>query len=287
MKRLVGFIRLIRPVNCLMMGFAVIVGALIVKVETPSFFDIIVKFIQGFLTAFTLTGASMAINDYWDRDIDKINEPNRPIPSGLVAPRESLFLAAFLISTGFVAALLTNLPCLVIAILSLIVSVFYNTKGKETGLPGNLLVSLCVSISFIYGSFLIRGRPEPAAFIFAVLAFLSNTGREVTKGIVDVQGDMAKNIRTVAVSYGEKAAAYVASFFYLLASGLSILPVLINLVSFWFLPFVLLADAGFIASCFLLIHDYSRENAKRVKNLALMWMIFGLLAFIAGSVLMD
>ncbi|MFQ6095532.1 MAG: geranylgeranylglycerol-phosphate geranylgeranyltransferase [Candidatus Bathyarchaeia archaeon] len=285
MKKLVGFVRLIRPVNCLMMGFAVMAGAFIVKVEAQSLFDIILKFLLGFLTAFTLTGASMVINDYWDREIDRINEPDRPIPSGLVSPRESLLLAAVLTSMGLSAALRTSPSCTIIAILSWIVSLTYSTKGKRTGLLGNFLVSICISIPFVYGSFLFGERLEPAALIFAMLAFLSNTGREVTKGIVDVQGDMAQNIRTIAVSYGEKAGAYVASFFYVSASGLSLLPIHLNLVSFWFLPFVLLADAGFIGSSFLLIRDYSRENARRVKNLSLIWMMFGLLAFIAGAVL--
>jgi len=268
-----------------MMGFAVIVGASVVQVETPSVSNAGLKFFLGFLTGFTLTGASMAINDYWDREIDRINEPNRPIPSGLVSTSDSLFLAASLISVGLVAALLTNIPCLVIAILTLIVSVSYNTKGKQTGFPGNLLVSLCVSIPLIYGSFLIGGMPEPAALVFAMLAFLSCTGREVTKGIVDVEGDKAEDIRTIVVSYGGKTGAYVASLFYVLASGLSLIPVYVKLVSFWFLPFVLVADAGFISSSLLLIRDYSRENARRVKNVILLWMMFALLAFIAGSAL--
>jgi len=268
-----------------MMGFAVIVGAFVVAAETPSVSNAVLKFFLGFLTGFTLTGASMAINDYWDREIDRINEPNRPIPSGLVSTSESLFLAVVLISVGLVAALLTNIPCLVIAILTLIVSVFYNTKGKQTGFPGNLLVSLCVSISLIYGGFIIGGVLEPAALLFAMLAFLSCTGREVTKGIVDVEGDKDRNIRTIAVSYGEKAGANVASFFYVLASGLSLVPLYLRLVSFWFLPFVLVTDVGFILSSFRLVRDHSRENARRIKNLVLLWMMFALLAFIAGSVL--
>jgi geranylgeranylglycerol-phosphate geranylgeranyltransferase len=268
-----------------MMGFAVIVGAFVVQLEMPSVFDAGLKFFLGFLTGFTLTGASMAINDYWDREIDRINEPNRPIPSGLVSTSESLFLAAGLISIGLVAALLTNLPCLVVAILTLIVSVSYNTKGKQTGFPGNLLVSLCVSTPLIYGSFLVGAALEPAALLFAMLAFLACTGREVTKGIVDVEGDRDKNIGTIVVSYGEKAGAYASSFFYVLASSLSLVPLYLKLVSLWFLPFVLIADIGFVLSSFLLVRDHSRENARRTKNLVLLWMMFALLAFMAGSVL--
>jgi len=286
MEKAFGFLRLIRPVNCIMMGFAVIVGAFIVTAGAfSSSFDVLFRLALGFLTSFTLAGASMAINDYWDRDIDKINEPRRPIPSGVVSPNGSLVLAAILTLIGLTAAVRTNLSCLVVATLSWVVSVAYTTRGKRTGLPGNLLVSLCIAIPFIYGSYVIKGELEPPALIFAALAFLSTTGREVTKGIVDVQGDNTKNIKTMAISHGERTAAYVASTFYILASCLSVLPIYLRLVSFWFVPFVLLADSGFVTASVLLIRDHSRENAKRIKSLALVSMIFGLLAFITGAII--
>jgi geranylgeranylglycerol-phosphate geranylgeranyltransferase len=72
MGKLMGFLQLIRPLNCLMMGFAVIVGAFLVS---PLNFT--TNLLLGFVTAFSLTAASMAINDYYDREIDAINEPNR------------------------------------------------------------------------------------------------------------------------------------------------------------------------------------------------------------------
>ncbi|MDH5391107.1 MAG: UbiA family prenyltransferase, partial [Candidatus Bathyarchaeota archaeon] len=119
--------------------------------------------------------------------------------------------------------------------------------------------------------------------LFAAIAFLSNTGREVTKGIVDVEGDKSQNINTIAVMFGDKTAAFMASVFLVLAVVLSPLPWLCKLVSKWFLPFVILTDAGLILSSILLVRDYSRENAKRVKNSILIWFITGLLAFVAGA----
>ena len=272
-----GFLRLIRPLNCLMMGFAVIVGASLVS---PLNFSI--ALLLGFITSFTLTGASMAINDYYDRQIDAINEPNRPIPSGAVSPKEALFFALVLSLIGFIAASSTNVSCLVVAVIAWIVSVTYITEGKRTGLPGNFLVSACVVIPFIYGGFVVE-KLELPIIIFAAIAFLSNTGREVTKGIVDVEGDKSQNIRTIAVLYGEKTAAVASSIFSVLAVSLSLLPWLWDLVSNWFLPFVILTDIGLIVSSISLLRDYSRKNARRVKNLSLVWLTTGLLAFIAGT----
>ncbi len=284
MGRLRGFFRLIRPLNGLMMGFAVIVGASLFIVELPSYGKVL-KLLLGYITAFSLTGASMAINDYYDREIDRVNEPSRPIPSGLIKPRESLFFAAFLTAAGLIAAAFTSLPCLIIATTSWLVSATYATRGKRTGLPGNFLVSACVAIPFIYGGFLAGQGLNPKILLFSALAFLSNTGREVIKGIADVEGDKAKGIRTIAVSHGRTAAAYAGSSFYLSAVLLSILPMLFSppLVSAWFIPPVALADAGFILSSAKILRDPSKENARKVKNMSLLWMALGLIAFFAGN----
>ena len=277
MGKLRGFLQLTRPMNCLMMGFAVIVGASLVS---PLNFTI--NLLLGFTTSFSLTAASMAINDYYDREIDAINEPNRPIPRGDVSPKEALIFAVALSTIGLIAAFETNMPSLLVAVTALIISISYITKGKGTGLPGNFLVSATVVIPFIYGGLTV-GQIETSTLLFVAIAFLSNTGREVTKGIVDVEGDRSHKIRTIAVTYGERTAAAAAVVFSFLAVCLSPLPWLWGLVSDWFLPPVILTDIGMLVSSILLLRNYSRKNAKRTKNLSLIWFTTGLLAFILGK----
>jgi geranylgeranylglycerol-phosphate geranylgeranyltransferase len=260
-----------------MMGFAVIVGASLVS--NISFSS---NLLFGFVTSFALTAASMVTNDYYDRKIDAINEPNRPIPRGDISPKEALVFASTLSLLGLITAYLTNLPSFALAIIAWIISLIYIIKGKSTGLPGNLLVSITVVIPFVYGN-LVLGQLETSTLLFVTIVFLSNTGREITKGIVDMEGDRSHNIGTIAVKYGERTAAIFASFFSLLAVFLSPLPWIWGLVSNLFLLPVLLTDIGLIVSAFLLLHDYSRKNAKKIKNLSLAWFISGLLAFILGS----
>jgi geranylgeranylglycerol-phosphate geranylgeranyltransferase len=269
-----------------MMGFAVIVGAVLASSNILN--NLWQNLIYGFLTGFMLTATSMTINDYYDREIDAINEPNRPIPSGLIKPKEALAFAFVLTAIGFAASLanaylMQAIFCFVIAVIAWAISVTYTTVGKRCGLPGNFLVSACVAIPFVYGSIAIANEVKLNVLIFASVAFLSITGREVTKGIVDVKGDKVQNVKTVAVRYGEKTAAMVAALFYLSAVSLSPIPWLLNLVSFWFIPLVAVTDFGLVASSFMLLKDYSRENAKKVKNLVLLWSIFGLLAFVVGA----
>jgi geranylgeranylglycerol-phosphate geranylgeranyltransferase len=280
MGKVNGFVRLMRPVNCAMMGFAVIVGAVLAN---PQFSSVDwLNVFYGFVTGFMLTAASMTINDYYDRAIDAINEPSRPIPSGLVGAREALVFVFVLSVVGFVFAYLTSDLCFMVAITSWIILVTYVTNGKRTGLPGNFLVSACVATPFAYGSMVVISQVQLNVLLFASMAFLSNTGREITKGIVDVKGDQAEGVKTLAVQYGERNAAIVASLFYVSAVSLTPIPWLLSLVSFWFIPFVLVTDLGFAVSSFLLVRDYSRENARKIKNLVLLWFIIGLLAYVFG-----
>jgi len=286
MGKLGGYLHLMRPVNCLMMGFAVIVGSVLANLNVLSI--LWRNLVYGFFTGFMLTAASMAINDYYDREIDAINEPNRPIPSGLIKPKEALAFAFILTAIGFTAALanaylMETIFCFIIAVIAWIIFVTYTTAGKRSGLPGNFLVSICVGMPFIYGSVAVVNEVKLNVLVFVSMVFLSNTGREITKGIVDVQGDRIQNVKTLAVRYGEKMAAIAAALFYLSAVLLSPIPWLLHIVSFGFVPLVAITDFGLVASSFLLLKDHSRENARKIKNIVLLWFIVGLLAFILGA----
>jgi geranylgeranylglycerol-phosphate geranylgeranyltransferase len=278
MGKLKGYLQLIRPLNCFMMGIAVIVGASLVSVLNFS-----VNLLFGFVTSFSLTAASMAINDYIDREIDSINEPNRPIPRGDIKPKDALIFATILCIIGLIAAFETNLSSFIVAIIALIISVTYITKGKDTGLPGNFLVSATVVIPFIYGGLTI-GSIEISTLIFVTIVFLSNTGREITKGIVDIEGDKKHNIKTIAVTKGEKQAAIIAASFSLIAVSISPLPWIWRIVTNGYIPLVLVTDLGLIISSISLVKNPSRKNAKKIKNLILIWFITGLFAFILGRV---
>ncbi len=282
MDKLGGFIKLMRPVNCTMMGLAVVVGAVL---ASPHLDDLNWQSILfGFLTGFTFCAAAMVINDYYDRKIDAINEPQRPIPSGTIKPQEALIFVGFLAAVGFVFAGLVSVLCFAVAAASLVITATYITVGKRSGLPGNFLVSICVAIPFIYGSITVLGAVGLNVLLFAFMAFLSNTGREITKGIVDVKGDSAEGVKTIAVRFGEKNAAFVAVVFFVFAVALTPVTWFLGLVGVWFIPFVLVTDIGLIVCSLLLLLDHSREKARKIKKVVLYLFLMGLLAYIFGVI---
>ena len=280
MNKLSGFVKLLRPINCVMMGFAVFVGAFLVS--SQFLLSSWLSLVFGFFTGFLLCGAAMTINDYYDRQIDAVNEPTRPIPSGLIKVNEALAFVAVLTVAGLVLAFFTSIWCLLIAAAAWVITVSYVTAGKRTGLLGNFLVSTCVAIPFIYGSVAVSGALHLNVILFALMAFLSNTGREITKGIVDTKGDRAEGIKTMAVRFDEKKAAVAAVLFYVSAVALTPVTWFLGLVHFWFIPFVLVTDVGLVVCSVLLMQNYSRERARKIKNIVLLLFLFGLLAFIFG-----
>jgi geranylgeranylglycerol-phosphate geranylgeranyltransferase len=92
-----------------------------------------------------------------------------------------------------------------------------------------------------------------------------------------------RNVKTIAVRFGPRKATIVATIFYLVAVALTPLPPILNLVNFWFIPLVTITDAGLVLSSIMLLMNYSRENARKVKNQILAWFLVGLIAFIVGS----
>ena len=283
--RVLAYLQMMRPVNGLMQAFAVSIGFFVVE------HSIIISssLALGILTAVLTTGASMAANDYWDRDVDAINVPTRPIPSARVTPHQAVIFTGILSLAGLVAAFATNIACFGIAIISLGVALAYSWKGKDTGLPGNLMVSSCVAIPFVYGGVIPKGVSTSLTELgvigaFAAMAFLANTGREITKGIADMVGDQLRETRTIAIQFGAHVAAKVSAVFYIIPVIISLIVWVFGRLSEYYLPIVVLADLGFLWSALSLIQNYSETNATRIKNRVLLSMFLGLIAFVIGGI---
>ncbi len=270
-----------RPTNSFMMGIAVIIGEIVVLGRIPSIFEMTL----GFSVSFFLTASSMALNDYVDFEIDKVNQPDRPLPSGAISKKTALCISAVTGAIGIISALPFRESAVFLAALTFIFSTLYNLYGKKTGIWGNVVVSYCVAVPFLYGGIVVLGSFNVTSVAFFLLAFLANTGREVTKGIADMEGDKLRGIRTVALVRGEKAAATLSVIFYLTAVAITPLPYIFGQLGIAYLLPVAIVDLGFVFSSYRIMKDNGRGSALRVKNQIRYWMILALLAFLAGGLL--
>ncbi len=270
---------LVRIPNCLIIGLAVVVGESIALGTLPS----PTPAIFGFFTASLLLAGTMVLNDIHDVEVDRVNSPERPLPSGKIGLREAYLLSAVLSFLGILSSIVLGSLTLVTALLALILMIYYNTRGKSTGLLGNAVVSFNVALPFFFGGLAVNNL-RPLLFIFFVLAFLANMAREIAKGIVDVEGDRLGRVKTLAVWKGPKSAAWASASLFVAAVALSFsAPLLDSKVSLLYYPAVVLADLGFLYSGYRLVQDPKPGTARVVKKQVLVWMLLGLVGFLLGG----
>lgn len=275
---------MVRPANSVMVGSAVIVG---IAVTTHSYLEIFsLTSLSGFLTGFLISAFSMVSNDIYDVEIDKINQPERPLPSALVSMCEAKVFSVFLLVSGLIVSGFLGTYTFIIALVFAFVGWFYNFRGKAMGLVGNSLVALSLAIPYIYGSIALGFFAINLGYLLALTSFFAGLGREVLKGIVDVEGDRVRKIRTIAISHGKQAARLVAAGFFIVAVASSILPIFFGLLGRSLIVYSVLigiTDALFVYLAYRVLTSSTDKDALRFKTIALGGMMFGLISYLVSG----
>ncbi|NYT06799.1 MAG: UbiA family prenyltransferase [Methanomicrobiales archaeon] len=134
-----------RPANAVIAGFAAILGYFIASgTLVPGVLLI-------WAAVVLVTAGGNTINDYFDAGIDRINRPDRPIPSGEVREREAWNLSFVLFAAGILMTAFTNILCVVIAIFNSLLLFLYAARLKRSCLFGNLAVSYLSASIFLFG----------------------------------------------------------------------------------------------------------------------------------------
>lgn len=164
------------------------------------------------LATLFVSASSNAWNDYRDIEIDRINQPRRPLPSGMVTPRAALIFSVVLAALSIILSAFINPLALAIAVASNILLYIYSIWLKSTVLLGNATVALISAMSPVFGG-VAAGNPQPSLWLGAII-FVGILGREVLKTLADYEGDKAHRVRTIATAVGPRAARTI--FFILL-----------------------------------------------------------------------
>lgn len=231
-----GLVDLARPVNAAAAGVLTAIGAYVAggAVEAP--------YAVGAAVAATVlaTAAGNAVNDYFDREVDRINQPDRAIPRGAVSPRGALAYSLLLFAGAVALALTLPVLAIGIAALNLAALVTYTSFFKGRPGAGNALVSYLVGSTFLFGGAAV-GDVGAAATLF-VLAALATFTREVVKDVEDLEGDAAEGLRTLPVVVGVRPALRLGALLLLVAVVASPWPYLDGTFGVVYLGLVVPAD---------------------------------------------
>ncbi len=264
-----------------MIGLAVFASALIGAGSHIQEKEYAKPVVLGFLVAFLFGIAGNAINDYLDRETDRINHPDRPIPSGKLKPVHALLFSLVFFAISFLLALylsfITKSPLVfAIVVIALASQLAYELRFKHEKLIGNMIIGTQTALAFVFGEVIVKGNTLITGII-AVAVFLSIVGREIIKDIEDVKGD--KDRITLPMKLGVRNAGIVAALLIILAVLISPLPYTLGQFGWEYLLVVSIADILFIGSLTLIFKD--ARLARRMLKFA---MLVAIVAFIVGSI---
>jgi 4-hydroxybenzoate polyprenyltransferase len=263
--------------SCIVTGFAVILGEKIASPTVPA-----QAALWGFMTVFLLMGARNVLNDL-DPQTNTRSQSKRSMPSSVARPNSAVSFAIVFASFGLLSAAYLGLFSLTIALLSAVIIAVYHVEVKRHGLLGDAFVGANMAITFIFAGFAV-GSFTWALAIFAVMVFLVIMARENMKNLGKTMSDspIGAKMEPVSITYAETGKW--SALLFLGAVVVSILPLFLGLVSGYYIPLVVICDIGFLLTAYSMIAGPTPRNAKRNENYVLVWLSFGLLALVLGTI---
>jgi chlorophyll/bacteriochlorophyll a synthase len=160
---------------------------------------------------------SQAINDWHDREVDAINEPHRPIPSGRIPGRWGLYIAILWTGLSLAVAALLGQWVFISAMIGLALAWAYSAppfRLKRNGWLGNAACGLSYeSLAWITGAAVMLGGALPGwpVLTIALLYGIGAHGIMTLNDFKAIKGDSAMGIRSLPVQLGPAGAAKAAS----------------------------------------------------------------------------
>ena len=282
-QKFVTYLEFMRYKNCAMAGVsslaAVFISAFILDYSLDgNFFYVIRHLFYIFFMVFLATGAGNMLNDYYDVGIDKINKPNRPLPSGRIGMKEAFRLTIACFVLGLLLSIIITPAATIIGFINIFILIWYAKSLKRTILIGNLTIAYLTGSTFLFGASLFGLEGIIVILPLALLAFLATAAREIVKDIEDIKGDSADGAVTFPIRYGEKPAIYLAAAFGFLAVLLSPLPYFMETLTVHYLYALIFGIFCFFYAIYALA---KRDYAKSSKMFKIA-MFLALAAFVVG-----
>lgn len=278
MKKITAVVKIIRPVNFIIVLFAVIISSVVcIKTDYSPAVIIIASLSAGFAAA-----AGNVINDIFDIEIDKLNRPSRPLPSKIISGKEAAVLYSVLVFLSLYLGYLVNNTALIITLIADAVLFVYSFKLKTVPLLGNTVIASLTGLAFLYGGVAVNNINY--AFVPAVFAFLINFIREIVKDMEDIKGDIANNIRTFPVLKGYRSSKNLVLTLGIILIAATVYPYAVKLYKIeYFIIVMISVNPLLIYSMKKLFKDHSDKSLNKVSKLLKLNMILGLTAIYLGK----
>jgi len=266
-----------RPLNLLQATLAVVL--------TTAFLgemDALNTLVLLILSVITINAGGNVINDIYDLEIDRINRPKRPLPSGAMSVRQAWFYLIVLFTAGALLSWFISLQAFIIAtLISIPTLIAYSACFKRQPLIGNLTVSFMLGLAFIYVG--AAFDQISATVIMAALAFGFTWIREIVKDLEDMEGDAQQNARTLPLVWGETPTRQLVLVMMLIFAGLDLLPYFLGTYGAAYFWMVLLGiNLPMLGFAFMLWRQGEKKMYSRTQLFLKLDIFVGLAALYFG-----
>lgn len=203
---------LMKPITWFGPMWAFLCGAVASGATTWAIDDIGLILIGMVMAGPALCGFSQVINDYCDRGVDAINEPNRLIPSGAVSKTQVFITTGTLLVIGLLLGIYLGWGVFTLVSLGILLAIIYSAppvRAKRNGWVGNALVAISYEGLAWLAGHLAFAPLTWASILIALLYSLGTHGIMSINDYKSMTGDKQAGIHSIPVLYGAEKAAWL------------------------------------------------------------------------------
>jgi 4-hydroxybenzoate polyprenyltransferase len=241
--RLRAYVELARPFTLLPPALGVVSGAVTAwgagGVKAPITSSLLLPVLWGALMAAVLNAASNAINQIYDLEIDRVNKPKRPLPTGALSIKEAwvFTVGAFVLAwvLAWLADPIGRHECFWIVLFTSVLVWAYSAppfRTKRHGMWANVTIAIPRGVLLkVAGWSTVKTIVGVEPWFIGAIFGLFLLGAASTKDFADIEGDRAGGCRTLPIEYGVKKAAWMIAPFFVLPFALIPIGVLAGILT--------------------------------------------------------
>jgi geranylgeranylglycerol-phosphate geranylgeranyltransferase len=274
-----GFIKLIRPNSLIPATLLCFTGGFVID---PRFMFLLknTQFYISTIVTLIVMSNSMVLNDLFDIELDKINNPGRPLVNGQITRQEAIrFSAILFILSELLSLRYLNLSAQRVVHLANFLIVFYTPIFKRIPFFKNVVCAGLIAFSTVFTGMAIGSSSKKNYELLAVLfktIFFGSLNVEILMDIIDMDGDKKNGVKTLANLYGKEFAwnfAHNICFFSILTTSFSMMFLYDITVAVYFLLFQM---PMFMDMIYIPIQQYNVDIIKKYANRLIYPLVFTL-----------
>jgi 4-hydroxybenzoate polyprenyltransferase/geranylgeranylglycerol-phosphate geranylgeranyltransferase len=198
-----------RPYTVIWCGLVSLIGACIAFGDFP---PLKIAFLAFFIPMLGWT-AGLYLSDYLDRNLDAIQKPHRPIPSGRIKPKEAIAVGGIFAITGFSLSFLLSINNVILVFVVALLVLSYAKITKSRDILGNLNRGFVTFTAYIFGVFSINLPLHTISFyiwLLSLLFLIHDTNSNLVGAIRDIDGDKKGGYLTIPVKYGVEKSIFIS-----------------------------------------------------------------------------